>query len=99
MLVMVALGVVLRFVQESRAEAAAADLRRMIQVHATVVRNGERQEIPIDALVPGDVVELSAGDMIPADLRLVACKDLFVVQSSLTGEFVSDRKVCSTGRT
>lgn len=86
MLAMVALGVILRFVQESRADKSAAKLRRMIQVHATVLRDGVSQEVPIDALVPGDVVELSAGDMIPADVRLVAAKDLFVVQSSLTGE-------------
>lgn len=85
-LVMVILGVVLRFVQEARADTAAAKLRAMISVHATVLRDGQPQEVPIGHLVPGDVVELSAGDMVPADVRLVSCKDLFLTQASLTGE-------------
>ena len=58
----------------------------MISVTATVVRDGQPQEVPLGQLVPGDVVQLSAGDMIPADLRIISCKDLFVIQSSLTGE-------------
>jgi Mg2+-importing ATPase len=86
MLVMVVLGVVLRFVQEARADTAAAKLRAMISVKATVLRNSQRVEEPIGQLVPGDIVELSAGDMIPADLRLLSCKDLFLIQASLTGE-------------
>ena len=86
MLVMVVLGVGLRFLQESRADTAAAKLKAMISVTATVVRDGQPRELPLGHLVPGDVVQLAAGDMIPADLRLVTCKDLFVIQSSLTGE-------------
>jgi Mg2+-importing ATPase len=86
MAIMVLLGVVLRFVQEARADAAAAKLKAMISVTATVVRDGKAQELPLGNLVPGDVVKLSAGDMIPADLRIVSCKDLFIIQSSLTGE-------------
>ncbi|OAI46692.1 magnesium-translocating P-type ATPase [Planctomycetaceae bacterium SCGC AG-212-F19] len=86
MLLMVVLGVVLRFVQEARADSAAAKLRAMISVHATVLRDGQRQEVPIGHLVPGDVVEMCAGDMIPADVRLLSCKDLFLIQGSLTGE-------------
>src|SRR3954454_20692537 len=58
----------------------------MISVHATVLRDGRPREEPIARLVPGDVGELSAGDMIPADVRLVSCKDLFLTQASLTGE-------------
>ena len=85
-LLMVALGVVVRFVQEARADSAAAKLRAMISVHATVVRGGAPRDVPVAALVPGDVVELAAGDMIPADVRLLACKDLFLIQGSLTGE-------------
>ncbi|MBA4191381.1 MAG: magnesium-translocating P-type ATPase [Planctomycetaceae bacterium] len=85
-LLMVVLGVVVRFVQEARADSAAAKLRAMISVHATVVRDGRSQEVPIADLVPGDIVELAAGDMIPADIRLLSCKDLFVIQGSLTGE-------------
>jgi Mg2+-importing ATPase len=58
----------------------------MIKVTATVIRDGQPGEIPLQELVPGDVVKLAAGDMIPADVRLVAAKDLFLVQASLTGE-------------
>jgi len=86
MILMVILGVVLRFVQETRADTAAAKLKAMIKVTATVIRDGQGREIPLGELVPGDVVRLSAGDMIPADLRLCSCKDLFVIQASLTGE-------------
>jgi P-type Mg2+ transporter len=86
MAMMVVLGVSLRFVQESRADAAAARLKALIRVTATVDRDGQSAEIPLRDLVPGDVVRLSAGDMIPADVRLVASKDLFVTQSALTGE-------------
>jgi len=81
MLLMVILGLGLRFVQESRADAAAAKLKAMISVTATVVR-----EIPISQLFPGDIVQLSAGDMIPADVRLISAKDLFIIQATLTGE-------------
>jgi Mg2+-importing ATPase len=86
MLLMVVLGVALRFVQESRADRAAARLKAMIQVTATVVRDGRPRELPLHDLVPGDLIHLAAGDMIPADVRLVDAKDLFVIQSSLTGE-------------
>jgi Mg2+-importing ATPase len=71
MLLMVALGVSLRLVQETRANTAAAQLKAMIRVTATVVRNGQAREIPLQELVPGDIVKLSAGDMIPADVRLI----------------------------
>jgi magnesium-transporting ATPase (P-type) len=86
MLIMVALGVVLRFVQETRADEAAERLKAMIRVTATVVRDGAARELPLADLVPGDVVQLSAGDMIPADVRVVTCKDLHVIQATLTGE-------------
>ena len=86
MLLMVFLGVSLRFVQETRANTAAAKLKAMIRVTATVVRDGQALEIPLQQLVPGDIVKLSAGDMIPGDVRLLAAKDLFVIQATLTGE-------------
>jgi Mg2+-importing ATPase len=92
MLLMVVLGVVLRFVQEARADDAATKLKAMITVTATVIRDGKAREIPLAELVPGDVVKLSAGDMIPADLRVHSCKDLFVIQSSLTGESMPAEK-------
>ena len=93
MLLMVVLGLSLRFVQESRADAAAAKLKAMISVTATVVRNGEEKEIPISQLVPGDIVHLSAGDMIPADVRLISAKDLFIIQATLTGESMPVEKM------
>ena len=86
MVVMVVLGVSLRFVQEARADAAAAKLKAMIHVTATVIRDGKEKEIPLADLVPGDIVRLAAGDMIPADIRILSCKDLFLNQASLTGE-------------
>jgi Mg2+-importing ATPase len=86
MLLMVVLGVSLRFVQETRADTAAAKLKAMISVTATVVRDGHPKEVPLQQLVPGDIVRLSAGDMIPGDVRLLAAKDLFVIQATLTGE-------------
>jgi P-type Mg2+ transporter len=86
MVAMVLLGVSLRFVQEARADTAAAKLKAMIRVTATVVRGGVEKEIPLAELVPGDIVKLAAGDMIPADVRILSCKDLFLTQASLTGE-------------
>src|ERR1700678_36631 len=86
MLIMVVLGVSLRFFQEARADAAAAKLKAMIHVTATVIRDGKEREIPLAELVPGDVIRLAAGDMIPGDIRLLGCRDLFLTQASLTGE-------------
>ena len=86
MMLMVIVSVLLRFVQENRADNAAAKLRAMIRVTATAVRDGKSVELPLRDLVPGDVLHLSAGDMIPADVRFVSAKDLFVTQASLTGE-------------
>jgi Mg2+-importing ATPase len=86
MVLMVVLGVGLRFVQEARADTAAAKLKAMIRVTATVLREGAAREVELSELVPGDVVRLAAGDMVPADVRLLSCKDLFVIQASLTGE-------------
>ena len=86
MSLMIAIGVGLKLLQEAKADNAAAKLKAMISVTATVMRDGKPQELAIAQLVPGDVVALAAGDMIPADVRIVVAKDLFVVQSSLTGE-------------
>lgn len=91
--VMVAVSGILRFVQESRSGAAAEKLSAMITTTACVSRKGEgKREIPVSELVVGDEVHLSAGDMIPADLRIVAAKDLFVAQSALTGESAPEEK-------
>ena len=91
--VMVAVSGILRFVQETRSGAAAEKLSAMITTTACVSRMGEgKKEIPVSELVVGDEVYLSAGDMIPADLRIVAAKDLFIAQSALTGESAPEEK-------
>ena len=86
-LTMVMISGTLRFVQESRSGNAAEKLLAMITTACTVDRReGGTQEIPLDEAVVGDIVHLSAGDMIPADVRVLEAKDLFISQSSLTGE-------------
>jgi Mg2+-importing ATPase len=89
--VMVTLSVTLAFLQEHRSNQAAAKLRAMVRTRASVHRRpaagaSRMIEVPIEELVPGDVVQLSAGDLVPADLRLLATKTLHVNQSALTGE-------------
>lgn len=85
---MVLLSVVLRFSQEWKSSRASDALKKMVKNTASVYRNGreESEEVNITELVPGDVVYLAAGDMVPADVRVVESKDLFVSQSALTGE-------------
>ena len=84
--IMVFISGTLRFVQEVRSGNAAERLQAMVKTTIAVLRNGESRERPISELVVGDVIRLAAGDMIPADVRIVETKDLFVSQSSLTGE-------------
>jgi len=84
--VMVVLGVVLRFFQEMRADNAAEKLKAMVSNTATLVRDGEEKEVSLKMLVPGDIIRLAAGDMAPADVRVLSAKDLFLNQAALTGE-------------
>ena len=90
LLSMVLLSTLLRFWQEFRSNKAAQELKAMVTSTAAVLRAGmdRPQEVPIASLVPGDIVYLSAGDMVPADVRLIAAKDLFVSQAMLTGESI-----------
>ena len=84
----------LRFVQETRSGRAAENLLKMIKTTISVQREETgRQEIPLEDIVVGEIVHLAAGDMIPADLRIVHAKDLFVSQSSLTGENIAVEKI------
>ncbi|CDG83460.1 magnesium-translocating P-type ATPase [Janthinobacterium agaricidamnosum] len=83
---MVVLSTLLRFVQEGRSNRAAERLKAMVSNTATVLREQKQVEVPIRQLVPGDIIILSAGDMIPADCRLLSAKDLFVSQAAMTGE-------------
>ena len=82
----VLISMTLDFVQEVRAQNAVEALRRSVAVQATVRRDGVSLSLPIDQLVPGDIVELIAGDLVPADSRLLESRDLFINQALLTGE-------------
>ncbi|OCG17375.1 magnesium-translocating P-type ATPase [Gilliamella sp. wkB292] len=102
-LTMVTLSGLLRFWQEFRSNKAAEALKSMIRTTATVLRrphkdmNPEHYEIPLNEIVPGDIVYLSAGDMIPADIRLIESRDLFVSQAVLTGESIPVEKYDTLG--
>lgn len=94
LMTMILLSTLLRFWQEYRSNKAAEELKAMVRSTTAVLRAGmERaQEIPLAELVPGDIVQLAAGDMIPADLRVLSAKDLFVSQAMLTGESIPVEK-------
>ncbi|PTM98533.1 magnesium-translocating P-type ATPase [Mycoplana dimorpha] len=82
----VVLSVLIDYVQEHRAETAAEALRQRVALSVEVLRDGHHQNLPAAALVPGDVVLLSAGNLVPADCRLIKAEDLFVNEALLTGE-------------
>ncbi|MEB5735579.1 magnesium-translocating P-type ATPase [Enterococcus hirae] len=83
---MVIVSGTMTLVQSVRSNQAAEKLKSLVKVTATVKRNGDYTEIPMEEIVCGDLVRLSAGDMIPADMRLLSAKDLFISQAALTGE-------------
>jgi Mg2+-importing ATPase len=85
-IVIVVLSVFIDFFQEYRAERAVDLLKEKISTTATVIREGARQDVPLLELVPGDIISLSAGDIVPADARVILARDFFVDQSALTGE-------------
>lgn len=86
-LMMIAISVVLKFFQEYKSRVEADKLKDLVPTTATVYRKGiGKKEVIMSDIVPGDIVHLAAGDLIPADLRIISCKDLFISQSSLTGE-------------
>lgn len=85
-MVMLFLSGIIKFIQEFKTNTANEKLNDMIETTTAVERNGIKFEIPIDEIVPGDIIHLAAGDMVPADLRILAAKDLFVAQAALTGE-------------
>src|ERR1700754_2537499 len=102
--VMVGISVLLSFTQEFRSSRAAEKLKAMVRNPSTVTRraedgHAERIEVPVEELVVGDIVHLGAGDMIPADLRLLAAKDLFISQAILTGESLAVEKIAPNGTT
>ena len=91
-LAMLIVSIVLRFLPELQADNAADKLRAMVRTTTTVIRDGKKKEIPLSQVVPGDIISLSAGDLVPADLRIVDSKDLFVNQAALTGESIAAEK-------
>ncbi|MEI7036752.1 magnesium-translocating P-type ATPase [Fulvimonas yonginensis] len=101
--VMVGISVLLSFTQEFRSSRAAEQLKAMVRNTATVTRraadgHSERIEVPVGELVAGDIVHLGAGDMVPADLRLLSAKDLFISQAILTGESLPVEKAAPSAR-
>ena len=94
--ILVSASTLLDFFEEFRSNKAAEKLKQMVATTTTVIRNGQKIEIPISQVTLGDNVLLSAGSMIPADLRIVEAKDLYVGQSSLTGESDSVKKNVET---
>ncbi|MEI5988869.1 magnesium-translocating P-type ATPase [Enterococcus termitis] len=85
-LAMVLISGTMTLIQSVKSNQAAEKLNNLVKVTATVVRRKKPVELPIEEIVCGDIIKLSAGDMIPADIRLIKTKDLFVAQSAMTGE-------------
>jgi Mg2+-importing ATPase len=92
-ILMAIMSVSLSFIQEYRAGKETEKLSEMVRATTTVYRNGKAKEVKIREIVPGDIVDLFAGDMVPADLRIISCKDLFINQASLTGESFPIEKI------
>ncbi|MGY3746116.1 magnesium-translocating P-type ATPase [Vagococcus salmoninarum] len=95
--VMILCSVIIRFIQDYRSQKASFELKEMIENTCAITRDGVTTEIPMDEVVPGDIVSLSTGDMIPADAVLIWTNDLFVNQSSLTGESMPIEKFVEAG--
>ncbi|HXH08308.1 MAG TPA: cation-transporting P-type ATPase [Alphaproteobacteria bacterium] len=88
----VVISAIMGFIQEGKAEKALEGIRRMLTLHATVLRDGRRRVVPAESLVPGDIVVLQSGDKIPADLRLIHVKNLQTQEAALTGESLAVEK-------
>lgn len=95
-IVLVLISTFLEFFEEFKSNKAAAKLKEMVATQSTVIRNGKKIKILNKDIVIGDIVVLSAGDMVPADLRVLEAKDLYIGQSSLTGESDSVRKLAES---
>jgi Mg2+-importing ATPase len=95
---MVFLSVFLSYIQETRSSRAVEKLQKLVKTTVTVLRDGKETEVPLEEVVPGDVVVLTAGSLIPADLRVLSAKDFFVTQSALTGESMPVEKNADTNQ-
>jgi Mg2+-importing ATPase len=97
---MILISVFLAYFQEAKSNRAVEKLRALVQTNSNVIREGKEIEIPMSEIVPGDILALDAGALIPADIRLIAAKDFFIHQSALTGESIPVEKnagPCSMG--
>ena len=95
-ILLVTVSTLLEFFEEYRSNKAAEKLKELVATTTTVLRDGKKVNLPMKEITIGDIVVLSAGDMIPADLRVLESKDLYVSQSSLTGESDSVKKLSDT---
>ena len=95
-IVLVLISSILEFFEEYRSNKAAEKLKELVATKSNVIRDGQKIQIPVKEVTIGDIVVLSAGDMIPADLRILEAKDLYVGQSSLTGESDAVKKQVDT---
>lgn len=93
---MVFLSGTMTMIQSIKSNQAVNELKKMVKVSTTVIREGVEQKVAIDEVVCGDIIKLSAGDMIPADVRLMQTKDLFVSQAAMTGESYPVEKFADT---
>ncbi len=87
-LLVVLVNAIIGFIQEGKAEEAMEGIRRLLSLEAETVRDGSRKTIPAEDLVPGDIVKLSSGDRVPADIRILETSDAHVEEAALTGESV-----------
>jgi Mg2+-importing ATPase len=95
---MIAISTALSFIQEERSGRAVERLKAMVRTSVNALRDGKEVEVPLADIVPGDLVVLDAGSLVPADIRLIATKDFFVSQSALTGESMPVEKSAAAGR-
>jgi Mg2+-importing ATPase len=93
-LTIIVISALLGFFQEKGAMDAVEKLLNLVRIQANVLRNEREISIPVSEIVPGDIVVLSAGDMVPADARLLECRDLFANEAMLTGETFPVEKKC-----
>jgi Mg2+-importing ATPase len=93
------ISIILLFYQESKAEKAAEALKEKVTTTATALRDGFKQEVKLSEIVPGDIIYLSAGDIVPADARVINAKDLFINQSALSGESFPVEKTPAPAKT
>ena len=95
---MIAISTALSVIQEERSGRAVERLKAMVRTSVNALRDGKELEVPLADIVPGDIVVLDAGSLVPADIRLIATKDFFVSQSALTGETMPVEKSAAAGR-